>query len=1531
MKKITLFAILALAFSWQGFSQFGCGSGVVITDGYTASGITTPGTAGAEDWNTNPTGTSINASYWDDDVYLFEYTAGATTEEISMTIFSRNSWNGIGIFSDCTGDTFSGELDTDGNSGSDVTKTVTALVGASTTVYIAVGQWGTPNDLDFDVTEFSVNAISCGDPLNIQGSSFTTTTADFSWGVEPGASDGYNWMVMADGEDPEMDTPIADGSVASGTEMIQVTGLAPGTSYDFYVQSNCGTANGVSGWSGPVSFETECSIYMPDYIEGFDTYLPNCWTEASAGDPSTGPSELDDSSWMADEYLNTGSNMAVNINLYTNSREEWLISPSFDLSGGGYELVYNVALTDYQNSNVPESDGMGSDDEVQVLISQDNGTTWENLITYDQSSYPSHTGEIEIIDLSAYAGTVKFAFWATDGDVNDPEDYDFFIDEFKVRTPLTCAEVTDIVLSNITTTAVDVSWTVGDSENAWDIKYGTPGFDPLTEGTLVEDTDGTLGEIVTGLDSNTEYEVYVRAVCGANDESPYNDSVIFSTLCNPFGDFLEAFDTTDTGEVPNCWNMIDDSTSDFANVEVVSFSGPFSAPNHIEMYNSDDAGFTGYLITPALTDLANGTHQLSFHAKNNGGILEIGTMTDVTDATTYTAVEQIATTTDYEEYTVNFDTPSTDSYIVFKGTFTATYDYLYIDNVVWQAIPTCPKAIDVMVDGLSYTSADISWTAGGGETEWNVIYGEANFDPFTEGETLNVTGTPEATLPDLTPEAAYDVYVRAVCAPGDESGLSTLVSFSTDYCESVPSSNDGAGFTNFDLAGTITASPDDTTYDDFTATPVDVSAGTEVPFTVTLDTGFGYDYDYNLWVDLNNNLIFEASELLVTGLTGGASVETIDASFTIPEGAAPGDYRMRFSAADNGQNPPNPCYSGGYGNTAEFTLNVETTVPTTEDCGQEQFSNAFENGSFIEEGGQLLANDFIVSANTMNFSADNVTANILTQGGIATMDVIFFEDNDGLPGAEIQTFEDVVPTSQDIIGEAFGFDVHEVVLDLPTAVDFAGDGVTAVTYWVQLVGVPTAAGTQVGWETTTVDPIGSFLAFDDPAVPGVEWIESNADGVFSITGQCEYISGCLQPEALTASNITVDSLDLMWTEIGDATEWTIEYGAPGFTLGDGTEVIDNDGTPGITITDLDGLTSYDFYVTSNCTSEDSLTAGPLTATTIDTYCTPIVDFAVEPITLVDMENISNVSDAVVDNSPAVENFTNLMIEVDQAGSYAISLEGNTGGPFTNFFTVFVDWNQNGILDDASEVYEIGSIDSSTGIDGQQATGTIQVPADALLGETRLRVFKNYDSSVIDPCAPINFGQVEDYTVNVSPGVADPCAAPSDIVVDEITETTANVSWTENGTAVEWEIEYGETDFTQGSGTILEDNDGTLGETLVGLTAETTYDVYVRAICADGTESDWTAVETFTTEDLSVTSANFQNFSYYPNPVKSNLNLKAGLEIEKVSIYNLLGQEVISLNPTSLNAEIDLSRLQAGPYMVMVSINGEIKTFKVIKN
>lgn len=73
------------------------------------------------------------------------------------------------------------------------------------------------------------------------------------------------------------------------------------------------------------------------------------------------------------------------------------------------------------------------------------------------------------------------------------------------------------------------------------------------------------------------------------------------------------------------------------------------------------------------------------------------------------------------------------------------------------------------------------------------------------------------------------------------------------------------------------------------------------------------------------------------------------------------------------------------------------------------------------------------------------------------------------------------------------------------------------------------------------------------------------------------------------------------------------------------------------------------------------------------------------------------------------------------------------------------------------------------------------------------------------------------------------------------------------------------------------------------------------------------------------------FKYYPNPVNNQLSLRAQANIQNVAVYNMLGQEVITAQPNTMDSDVNMSALQTGAYFVKVTINGNTETIRVIKN
>ena len=153
------------------------------------------------------------------------------------------------------------------------------------------------------------------------------------------------------------------------------------------------------------------------------------------------------------------------------------------------------------------------------------------------------------------------------------------------------------------------------------------------------------------------------------------------------------------------------------------------------------------------------------------------------------------------------------------------------------------------------------------------------------------------------------------------------------------------------------------------------------------------------------------------------------------------------------------------------------------------------------------------------------------------------------------------------------------------------------------------------------------------------------------------------------------------------------------------------------------------------------------------YCGPLVFGTVEPITLVKVAGINNASGASLNGTPGHQDFSGIKGVMKQGETYPITLKGNTDGDYLNGFVIFIDWNHNNALDDAGEIYALEEkLFGSTGTDDKQLTADIVVPANAKLGETRMRVKKTLNGPFIDPCTVgANWGQVEDYTIEVIKG------------------------------------------------------------------------------------------------------------------------------------------------------------------------------------
>jgi len=139
------------------------------------------------------------------------------------------------------------------------------------------------------------------------------------------------------------------------------------------------------------------------------------------------------------------------------------------------------------------------------------------------------------------------------------------------------------------------------------------------------------------------------------------------------------------------------------------------------------------------------------------------------------------------------------------------------------------------------------------------------------------------------------------------------------------------------------------------------------------------------------------------------------------------------------------------------------------------------------------------------------------------------------------------------------------------------------------------------------------------------------------------------------------------------------------------------------------------------------------------YCIISGDTTYEYITNVKFNGIDRDSG---DDGGYADHTDSVSDPVTPGESYELSVTMSTSG-FSNYVTVVIDWSQDYDLSN-EEVIEVGYGND----DPQTVTVDITVPEDAEPGETRMRVMQRYNGYHYDPCEDQNFGENEDYTIEI---------------------------------------------------------------------------------------------------------------------------------------------------------------------------------------
>lgn len=374
---------------------------------------------------------------------------------------------------------------------------------------------------------------------------------------------------------------------------------------------------------------------------------------------------------------------------------------------------------------------------------------------------------------------------------------------------------------------------------------------------------------------------------------------------------------------------------------------------------------------------------------------------------------------------------------------------------------------------------------------------------------------------------------------------------------------------------------------------------------------------------------------------------------------------------------------------------------------------------------------------------------------------------------------------------------------------------------------------------------------------------------------------CPAPTVLTATNLTPTTADLGWTPGGTETLWHVEVGAPGFTPGTGTALLWDYFTPNNPwlASPLTPATDYEFYVKAYCNGFDNPRIGNFWVTMGE------VGDLREGGGTFDPELQENGEWYLYEDAPG-RPWWNIWWYNDpldltrmkkiRVGFWVTTFEPEQPG----LLEYVVNWSTPAWVTPPLPLPGFPLPSQEMFIQRSPMTAPVMIAPGTPQWVELLYIVEEFnpewvsldiwgenfiiemapmapppDSPLFEYWEPTMMGGIivheclpKDHNTSSWSGpkafsTPELCPAPTALDATGITANSANLSWTENGSATSWDIEFGATPYSfTGTPTLLGvTNPYPLG----GLSSNTEYTYKVRSVCGE-VVSNWAGPKVFTT-------------------------------------------------------------------------------------
>ncbi|MBO4875011.1 MAG: choice-of-anchor J domain-containing protein [Bacteroidales bacterium] len=634
-----------------------------------------------------------------------------------------------------------------------------------------------------DNVVFTGSPMTCLKPINVTAVANDPHSAVISWDPQGTNEESYTLVYYTSQLSTTALNTLVNTSdahvITNATSPYTLTGLNGNTTYHVYLRANCGGDDN-SIWTDDMTFTTpEPVVHVITIGDGTGTgyYVPvNTYYNYSLSQQIYTPDDIEmagtissvafyhdySSSFSMDGirlYMKhtTKSSFASNTDMVSLADATLVYEGTFGASGAGWITLQLSTPFEYNGTDnllicmFDQTSGYpGSSYKFRYTGTGDNYTS----IMYYSDSYTP-----DINNVSSFSGSKTY------------NKYHNNIQLGIAPNGNVCFRVSDVVATNLTASSAVIGWTAGNEETAWVLKYGAAGFNVETAGTEVS-VETTPSYSLSGLSANTAYDVYVKAVCGATEESRWTRAT-FTTYCNAQAiPYTVDFESFDNYAVPNCWTQVATYTSGNYTYPCVNNSTTYahnSSSKSLRMYTYYYYNAPENIIAmPPMDDI--NTLQISFWARyysTNPQSFQVGYVKNGE----FTAIQTIpGLTATYQQFTVYMsEVPADADAIAFRSYHASSSSYVHIDDIEVSEIPSCVAPDNIVVSNITATTASVSWTDVLPTTAWQYQLGDGDITDI-DAKPIELTG--------LNANTEYTIKVRSACG-GDYSDWSTDATFTT--------------------------------------------------------------------------------------------------------------------------------------------------------------------------------------------------------------------------------------------------------------------------------------------------------------------------------------------------------------------------------------------------------------------------------------------------------------------------------------------------------------------------------------------------------------------------------------------------------------------------------------------------------------------------------------------------------------------------------------------------------------------------------